>query len=677
MLSRTRFCRAGFKKVLVANRGEIACRVFRTCREMRIKTVAVCCECELNAKHVQEADEAFVLGPPPATLSYLRGERIIEAARRLRADAVHPGYGFLSESPEFAAAVAAAGLEFIGPPASAMASMGSKSESKRIMEAAGVPVVPGYYGEDQSFERLFEEANKIGFPVLIKAVSGGGGKGMKIVQNVEEFEIMLESAKREAINFFKDDRVLLERYITQPRHIECQIFFDKFGNGVFFSERDCSVQRRHQKVIEEAPAPHLSAEVQQQIGKVSLTAAKAVGYVGAGTVEFIFDTDRNIFFFMEMNTRLQVEHPVTEEVCRIQGRPLDLVRLQLETAAGTPLGFTQEDILIHGACVETRIYAESPEKGFLPGSGRLEYIQEPPQGMHGGVKVRLDTGFRTGDDVLLHYDPMIAKLVVWGEDRSKALEGMYTALDEYHIVGVQTNVEFLKRCLKNSAFVEGGVTTNFIETNLTDLLQKKPLTESVLALGAVSFLNSFGPVTAAFRLNHALVQRVAFVIDGRTVTVLVSVSSDGCFLCGIDGSRCRVRVERWNPISSGTFAFTVRMDDGCRFDCTSIVASNEIALVLPEGFYTLRLPSLAEDFGNAALQEAGSARVVSPMPGKVTKLLVLNGATVKQGQPILMLEAMKMEHFVRATCEGELEFCVRDGETVGGDHLLASITPAS
>ncbi|EAN83068.1 putative mitochondrial methylcrotonoyl-coa carboxylase biotinylated subunitprotein-like protein [Trypanosoma cruzi] len=677
MLRRTRFCHAEFKKILVANRGEIACRVFRTCREMGLLTVAVCCESELNARHVQEADEAFVLGPSPASLSYLRGERIIEAAKRLCADAVHPGYGFLSESPEFAAAVAEAGIEFIGPPAAAMASMGSKSESKRIMEAAGVPVVPGYYGEDQSFECLCEEAKKIGFPVLIKAVSGGGGKGMKIVKSVDEFKLMLESAKRESMNFFKDDRVILERYVTQPRHIECQIFFDKFGNGVFFFERDCSVQRRHQKVIEEAPAPHITPDMRHRIGTVSLRAAKAVGYVGAGTVEFIFDTERNTFFFMEMNTRLQVEHPVTEEICQIKGKPLDLVRLQLETAQGNPLGFTQEDISIYGACVEARIYAESPANGFLPGSGKLKYIREPPQGIHRGTRVRVDSGFRSGDDVLVHYDPMIAKLVVWGENRSKALEGMHTALDKYHIVGVQTNVEFLKRCLKNSSFIEGGVTTNFIEKNRTELLRTKPLRNPVLALGAVSFLNYYGSAASAFRLNHTLFQRVPFLVDGRRVTVQVSVSHDGYFLCDVDGSRCGVKVEHWKPINTGTVEFSVRMDDGCRFDCTSVITGKAIAMVLPEELYILNLHSLSEDFGNASLQEAGSARVVSPMPGKVAKLLVPNGAKVKQGEAILMLEAMKMEHFVRATCEGELEFFVRDGDTVGGEHLLANIIPPS
>lgn len=677
MLGRTKFYYARLKKVLVANRGEIACRVFRTCREMNIKTVAVCCEAELDARHVQEADEAFVLGPPPASSSYLRGDRILEAAVRLQVDAVHPGYGFLSENPEFSAAVARAGIEFIGPPASAMASMGSKSESKRIMEAAGVPVVPGYYGEDQSSERLWEEAKKVGFPVLIKAVSGGGGKGMKIVHNADEFKLMLESAKREAKSFFKDDRVILERYITQPRHIECQIFFDKFGNGVFFFERDCSVQRRYQKVIEEAPAPHITPEIRHRIGMVSLKAAKAVGYVGAGTVEFIFDTDRNEFFFMEMNTRLQVEHPVTEEVCRINGKSLDLVRLQLQTAEGLPLGFSQEDISIHGSCVESRIYAESPENGFLPGSGRLDYIREPAQGLQGDVRVRLDTGFCCGDNVLVHYDPMIAKLVVWGEDRSKALEGMRAALDSYQIVGVQTNVEFLKRCLRNHEFCEGGVTTNFIEKNKTELVEKVPVSKRVLSLGAVSFLNIYGTATSAFRLNHAYVQRVPFIIDGKSINVLVTVSHDGHFVCDVDGFCCRVKVEKKDSTKDNVYKYTAKVDDEHRFDFTLIAAKKAISLSLPEGFFTLGLQPLSEDFGNSATQDAGSARVMSPMPGKVTKLLVGNGTRVKQGQPILMLEAMKMEHFVKATCEGDLVFSVKEGETVGGDHLLANIVSSS
>ncbi|ORC84459.1 3-methylcrotonyl-CoA carboxylase [Trypanosoma theileri] len=677
MLRRTRFSRAALKKVLVANRGEIACRVFRTCREMNIRTVAVCCEGEPNAKHVQEADETFILGPPPASSSYLRGERIIEAATKLQVDAVHPGYGFLSENPDFAAAVVEAGIEFIGPPAAAMASMGSKSESKRIMEAAGVPVVPGYYGEDQRPERLFEEANKIGFPILIKAVSGGGGKGMKIVKNAEEFNLMLESAKRESINFFKDDRVLLERYVTHPRHIECQIFFDKFGNGVFFFERDCSVQRRYQKVIEEAPAPHITSEMRHRIGQVSLKAAKAVGYVGAGTVEFIFDTERDEFFFMEMNTRLQVEHPVTEEICRINGAPLDLVRLQLQTAEGLPLGFSQDDISIHGVCVETRVYAESPENGFLPVSGKLEYIKEPKQGFYGGIKVRLDTGFRSGDDVLVHYDPMIAKLAVWGENRSKALEGMRQALSSYHVIGVQTNIDFLMRCCVNPCFLEGGVTTKFIENNKDNLLKRRHIGKHVLSLGAISFLSTHRTSTSVFRLNHSLEEKVFFSIDGKNVMVLVMISNDDSFICDVDGVQCRVVFEEKKAMNDGTWVFTVKVDGELRFNFTSFITSKEVALILPDGLYSLSLQPLAEDFGNITIQVAGSARVLSPMPGKVTKLLVGSGTKVKQGQPLLVLEAMKMEHVVKATSEGLVSLCVKEGDLVGGDHLLAKITPDS
>ncbi|RHW72908.1 3-methylcrotonyl-CoA carboxylase alpha subunit [Trypanosoma brucei equiperdum] len=677
MLRYNVFHHGDFKKVLVANRGEIACRVFRTCREMNIRTVAVCCEGEPNAKHVLEADEAFVLGPPPASTSYLRGDRIICAAKKLQADAVHPGYGFLSENAEFASAVLAAGLKFVGPPPAAMLSMGSKSESKRIMEAAGVPIVPGYYGEDQNPDRLLHEAKTIGFPVLIKAVSGGGGKGMKIVMEETEFHLMLESAKREAINFFKDDRVILERYVMHPRHIECQIFFDSFGNGVFFFERDCSVQRRHQKVIEEAPAPGLSVDMRRRIGDVALTAARAVGYVGAGTVEFIFDTEKDEFFFMEMNTRLQVEHPVTEQVCQVRGRPLDLVRLQLQTAMGLPLGFRQEDISMSGASVEARIYAESPRNGFLPVGGRLRYLKEPPQGNRGTVKVRLDTGFRAGDDVLVHYDPMIAKLVVWGDNRATALEGLRTALASYHIVGVETNIDFLQCCLSNPGFVEGGVTTRFIEDNSVNLLQPREIPNNVLALAAVSYLCSQRGTSTLFWPNRQISQGVCFTVGGNPVVVRVTVSTKMCFTCDFDSSSVTVYVESTTNMPDSSTFIRVTVDGETRFGFTSFVTDSEVAVALPQGFYTLALQPLATDFGSTSAQANGSASVLSPMPGKVTKLLVADGTLVRQGQAILILEAMKMEHVVKASCDGEVKFCVHADGIVGGSTLLAHIASAA
>ncbi|KAG8342723.1 Biotin carboxylase N terminal domain [Trypanosoma vivax] len=675
MLRRTILYCDELKKVLVANRGEIACRIFRTCREMNIRTVAVCCESETRAKHVLEADEALILGPSPASTSYLRGDRIIDGCRKLQADAVHPGYGFLSENPEFASAVVASGIKFIGPPPQAMVLMGSKSESKRIMEAAGVPVVPGYYGSDQSLVRLWEEVKKIGFPVLIKAVSGGGGKGMKIVTEESDFELMLNSAKREAQNYFKDDRVLLERYITQPRHIECQIFFDTFGNGVFFFERDCSVQRRYQKVVEEAPAPFLSEEMRGHIGAVALRAAKAVGYVGAGTVEFIFDTEKDEFFFMEMNTRLQVEHPVTEEVCRIKGKPLDLVCLQLQVAAGLPLGFTQEDISMCGVCLETRIYAESPANGFLPMSGKLCYIKEPQQGAQNGVKVRLDTGFRSGDNVLVHYDPMIAKLIVWGDDRRTALEGMRIALRSYHILGVETNIDFLQRCLDNHSFIRGGVTTRFIEDNKAMLLTAKRTSNDMVALGAVALLCRFSRSRNAFWPNRHRSQSVSFVLHGALVAVSVASFADGRFDCEVNGAHFSIVVTDVKMSDDMSLRLGVQLDGEHQFYLTSRVTDSQVALDTPMGFFILPLQPLTRDFGNVTARTGGSARVTSPTPGKVTKFFVVSGTEVKRGQPILILEAMKMEQVIKATSDGKVEFYVQEGNIVGGNHLLAEIVP--
>lgn len=402
-------------KVLIANRGEISCRVTKTARSMGIATVAVFCDAETNGKHVTVADEAYRVGPPPATTSYLLGEKMIETALKSGAQAIHPGYGFLSENADFAEAVQAAGIEFIGPPSSAIKAMGSKSESKILMMKANVPVLEGYNGDAQGDALLIAEAKKIGYPVLIKAVMGGGGKGMKLVHEESDFLPQLESARREATNFFKDDRVIIERYVTTPRHIEVQVLCDKHGNGFYFYERDCSVQRRHQKVLEECPAM-IPREIARSMGEVAVRAAKAVGYVGAGTVEFIYDAAVDKYYFMEMNTRLQVEHPVTEEAVRVAGEPLDLVRLQLLVAMGHRLPFSQSDITTFGHAIEARVYAESPRDGFLPGSGHLAFVEEPDAyTLPGEAKVRVDTGFRSGDDVLVFYDPMIAKVIAWGK----------------------------------------------------------------------------------------------------------------------------------------------------------------------------------------------------------------------------------------------------------------------
>src|SRR5258706_2651827 len=450
-----------FDKILIANRGEIACRVAATARKLGIRTVAVYSDADSNAKHVMACDEAVRIGPSSPKESYLRAGRIIEAAKATGAQAVHPGYGFLSENEEFAQSCADAGIAFIGPPPSAIKAMGLKAESKRLMAKAGVPLVPGYHGADQSPALLRREADTIGYPVLIKASAGGGGKGMRIVAKADEFDTALASCKREAINSFGDDAVLIERYVTKPRHIEIQVFGDGHGNCLYLFERDCSVQRRHQKVLEEAPAPGMSAARRAEMGAAAVAAAKAVGYVGAGTVEFIAEptADGDLrFFFMEMNTRLQVEHPVTEAITG-----LDLVEWQLRVASGEPLPLKQDQLRIHGHAIEARICAENPDANFLPATGSLEVYRTPVAASFERGPVRIDAGVREGDAISPYYDPMIAKLIVWGADRAQALARLDTALAQTHIVGLHTNVAFLRRVVQSRSFAQADLDTALIE----------------------------------------------------------------------------------------------------------------------------------------------------------------------------------------------------------------------
>ena len=478
---------SNFNKILIANRGEIACRVIRTARELNVKTVAVYSEADANSMHVQMADEAYCIGPAAAAESYLKGDKILEVAKLSGAQAIHPGYGFLSENEFFARDCQKAGIEFIGPPVDAIHNMGSKSASKEIMLASNVPCVPGYHGEDQSLEKLTSEAKQIGFPLMIKAVLGGGGKGMRIVFEEKDFKNALDSCKRESKSSFNDDRVLLERYIQRPRHIEFQVFADKFGNAVHVLERDCSVQRRHQKVLEEAPAPGMSKELRDKMGKSAVDAARAVGYVGAGTVEFIFDAETDEYFFMEMNTRLQVEHCVSEMVAK-----RDLVQWQLHVAAGHPLPVSQQEIEdgMSGHALEARIYAENPENDFLPCTGKILHLRPPSLGNSPStVNVRVETGVREGDEVSVFYDPMISKLVVWGSDRAHALKMMSDALSKYEIVGLPTNIPFLKRAVNHPEFAKGQVETGFIADHFNELIPGKTKVPShVLAIAAASHL---------------------------------------------------------------------------------------------------------------------------------------------------------------------------------------------
>src|SRR5262245_1516334 len=468
-----------FTKLLIANRGEIACRVIRTARRLGIGTVAVYSEADVGALHVLQADEAYLLGPAPARESYLRGDRIIDLARKSGAQAIHPGYGFLSENEDFAAACAKAGVVFIGPPASAIRAMGSKSAAKRIMEQAGVPLVPGYHGDNQDAAYLKEQADRAGYPLLIKASAGGGGKGMRIVERAAEFAAALASCQREAGAAFGDDRVLLERYLLRPRHIEIQVFADQQGDCVYLFERDCSVQRRHQKVLEEAPAPGMTPERRAAMGTAAVAAAKAIGYVGAGTVEFIAD-QAGTFHFMEMNTRLQVEPPVTE---MITGQ--DLVEWQLRVAWGEPLPRRQHELTIDGHALEARVYAEDPARGFLPATGRIVYLSTPQPSR----EVRIDIGVAAGGEISPHYDPMIAKLIVWDHDRPAALRRLHTALGEFRIVGLTTNVEFLARLVTSKAFTAADLDTGLIERAHEELFPpSQPASDEVLAVATLAEL---------------------------------------------------------------------------------------------------------------------------------------------------------------------------------------------
>src|SRR6218665_3224801 len=469
-----------FKKILIANRGEIACRVVATARRMGVQTVAVYSDADTHAQHVQACDEAVLIGGSAPKDSYLRWERILEAARATGAEAIPPGYGFLSENEDFANACAAAGLVFIGPPASAIRAMGLKAESKQLMEKAGVPLVPGYHGAGQDPAMLHAEADRIGYPVLIKASAGGGGKGMRLVEKSEDFAAALESCKREAINSFSNDAVLIEKYVLRPRHIEIQVFGDTHGNCVYLFERDCSVQRRHQKVLEEAPAPGMTQALRQQMGNAAVAAAKAVGYVGAGTVEFIAEQDGR-FYFMEMNTRLQVEHPVTEA---ITGQ--DLVEWQLRVAAGEPLPLKQAEPRMYGHAIEARICAENPEAGFLPATGSLHVARWPAHGSFERGNVRLDAGVGEGDAISPYYDSMGAKLIVWGEGRAQAPARAGAALRDSHIVGLQTNVAFLRRCAATKSFSEADLDTGLIERERAALFDQPGLPLAISAAAVVA-----------------------------------------------------------------------------------------------------------------------------------------------------------------------------------------------
>ena len=664
-----------FKKILIANRGEIACRVIKTARRLGVKTVAVYSEADAGARHVDLADEAYCIGPAEASESYLRGDKILEAARRSGAEAVHPGYGFLSENAEFAEACGKAGLVFIGPPPAAIRAMGSKSAAKHIMGKAGVPLVPGYHGADQDLDLLQKEADKIGYPVLIKASAGGGGKGMRIVEKAADFADALAQCQRESKASFGDERVLLEKYLTRPRHIEIQVFADTQGDALYLFERDCSVQRRHQKVLEEAPAPGMSQARRNSMGEAAVAAAKAIGYVGAGTVEFIAEPGKGksagTFYFMEMNTRLQVEHPVTEMITG-----LDLVEWQLRVACGEPLPRSQDELAISGHALEARIYAEDPAKNFLPSTGRITHLSAPAESRH----VRIDTGVRAGDAITPFYDPMIAKLIVWDADRPAALARMRAALDEFQVVGVTTNTEFLARLIACDAFASADLDTGLIDRNREQLFPAAPLAgDEVLALAALAELLAIerraGERAAAsddprspwgtcdgWRLNqdnhHILVFR-----QGEREQAVTAHYRPGRYELDLPGGR-RTLTGAWQPDGS----LTAWLED--RVLRANVVQSGQtLDLFFRGARYRLELhdPGLHE-----IESEAHGGTLAAPMPGKIIAVLTASGAKVTKGTPLIILEAMKMEHTIMAPGKGTVkDIHYKVGEQVAdGAELL-------
>ena len=659
-----------FTKILIANRGEIACRVIATCQRLGIATVAVYSDADRNARHVRLADEAIAIGPAPARESYLRGDAILEAARRTGAQAIHPGYGFLSENAGFAQACADAGIVFIGPSAAAIRAMGDKSAAKALMQQAGVPLTPGYHGDEQIPEFLRQQADSIGYPVLIKASAGGGGKGMRRVDDSATFTEALASCQREAQSAFGNAHVLVEKYVERPRHIEIQVFGDSHGNVVYLFERDCSVQRRHQKVLEEAPAPGMTPERRAAMGKAAVDAARAVNYVGAGTVEFIAGPDGD-FYFMEMNTRLQVEHPVTE--C-ITGT--DLVEWQLRVASGEPLPLQQDQLQIRGHALEARLYAEDADRGFLPSTGTLRHLRLPANTAH----VRVDAGVEQGDAITPFYDPMIAKLIVWDVDRDAALRRMQQALAECEVVGVTTNAAFLRRLVMTDSFTQAKLDTALIEREQAALAPNDGDSDPALwALAAIAGVatseaarrdarDPHSPWQAqdGWRLGAAAARALTLEHRGAQRSVAVQGASEQ-WTVHMDGNALQ---------GSGRLAGdALRVQIGEQLHRATVIRDgNELYLFGSEGVqrFTLHDPVSEAD---QSVADAGS--LVAPMPGRIVATLVAPGTEVKRGAPLLVLEAMKMEHTLQAPADGTVQgYRVKAGDQVGDGAVLVDFEAA-
>ena len=675
-----------FDTLLVANRGEIACRVMRTALRMGLKTVAVYSDADATSRHVREADEAVRLGPAAARESYLNVDAVIEAAQRTGTGAIHPGYGFLSENGTFVKALEQAGITFVGPPASAIAAMGDKSAAKARMANAGVPLVPGYHGDDQGDALLRSEADKIGYPVMLKASAGGGGKGMRVVESGEGFQAALDGCRRESKAAFGDDRMLIEKYLVQPRHVEVQVFCDRYGNGVYLFERDCSVQRRHQKVIEEAPAPGMTTELRAAMGDAAVRAAQEIGYVGAGTVEFLLDSSPGqdgAFYFMEMNTRLQVEHPVTE---MITGQ--DLVEWQLRVAMGEPLPCRQDELTITGHSFEARIYAEDPEQDFLPATGLLTRFALDLEGAGlGADQVRLDSGVESGDTVSMHYDPMLAKLIVHGVDRDAALATLNRALAALDVQGVVTNRAFLQRLANHPGFKNVELDTRFIERNEATLFAPRPFSTENYASAALIGLHQLAQECKSdspwdrhdgFRLNAPHTIRIALcdpasaqAADNDSAVVVVEgkrATLDTQWQLTIGNSTLTASLQ---PLEGDAVAVTL---NGHRRRLQAYKDGHVVVMAEPSGetrLFWRRIDAI--DHGHHETEST----LTAPMNGTVVALLVEPGAQVEKGMPLMVMEAMKMEHTMTAPADGSVEtFHFQAGDTVSQGAVLLDFAPS-
>ena len=632
-----------FKKVLIANRGEIACRIIKTLKRLNIQSVAVYAEPEAEALHVTLADEAYCIGPVALDQSYLNQNALIEIAKRTQAEAIHPGYGFLSENASFAERCAQENICFIGPLPQAIRDMGSKSLAKTLMAKAGVPMLPGYHGDKQDLKSLQKAADDIGYPVLLKAVSGGGGKGMRLVENTQDFEAALAATQREAAKSFGDDTVLIEKYLTAPRHVEMQVFSDTQGNCVYLFERDCSIQRRHQKVLEEAPAPNLPEKIRAAMGDIAVAACKAIGYVGAGTLEFLLDHDQQ-FYFMEMNTRLQVEHPVTE---RITG--LDLVEWQCRIAAGEQLPVSQGDLTVKGHAIEARLYAESPLNDFLPATGEITYLQTPDCDKH----VRIDTGVRQNDNITPYYDPMIAKLIVWDIDREAAVQRLQEALADYHVLGFSTNTALLRNIAKHPAFMKADLSTHFIDEHRATLLTPPPAVgDKELALACLYRLctqktldNIENPWQThdAWQMLLPATQTLSFELDHQPLHIRITQANDQ-YLCSLPSG---AQLNLSGNLDKQTLQACI---DGESFTTLVLEQGSNLVLINEGHSFELALYSPAAHYAETET----AAGLLAPMPGVVSSVFVTNGDTVEQGQALMILEAMKMEHTIHAPQSGTI-----------------------